>query len=77
MNYESQNKVRQQTKMILDKIMDFYPKDYSDATIQNIRNDIEGRINNHLNDFKDAFCKDHNLCPICITGGWDCSSDHK
>ena len=27
--------------------------------------------------FKDDWCKENNLCPVCVTGGWDCDSDHK
>lgn len=25
----------------------------------------------------DGFCKDNNICPTCIVGGYDCGSDHK
>lgn len=25
----------------------------------------------------EQFCKEHDLCPVCINGGYHCTSDHK
>ena len=43
--------------------------------------DTRIRISQQLYDYEetviDDFCKRHNICHICITGGYDCTGDHK
>lgn len=77
MSYEARKKSIENIKADVDYIMSFFPKDYSDRTLSTIRINIESRVTSRVSDYKDAFCQDNNLCPICISGGWDCSSDHK
>lgn len=77
MSYDARHKVREEVDASLDKIMSYFPKDYSDATIKMIRQEIASKINGLMSEYKDAFCEDHDLCPMCVTGGWNCGSDHK
>lgn len=60
-----------------DWLASLLPANLSD----NARKVIRGEIINNLLDFRDKecddFCRRNDLCPICITGGWGCGSDHK
>jgi hypothetical protein len=66
-----------QEPQIIDYIKGLLP----DGTGASIVNSIEEKANQLLIEFREEaiyeFCEKHNLCPICIKGGWDCSSDHK
>ena len=77
MSYEARKKQRELVKEDIDFMMSFFPKDYSEATISMIRANMEARYRQRLSDYQDAFCEDNDICPMCITGGWNCDSDHK
>ena len=38
---------------------------------------IKTKLNNFEEEVKRIFCKEHDLCQICIKGGYYCQSDHK
>lgn len=38
---------------------------------------LKNKIENDDINIIEEFCKEHDLCPICIKGGWNCGSDHK
>lgn len=46
-----------------------------------LKNGIAAKVRKEASEkyiqWKDDFCKRHNICPVCITGGYDCDSDHK
>lgn len=67
----------EEKQLALGKIMAFFPKDYSEETISLIRQRVSENVGALMVDYNNAFCKDNDLCPICITGGWNCDSDHK
>lgn len=77
MSYEARNKVNLSVDDDINYIMSFFPKDYSDRVLKTIRDSVTSRVRERMSKYKDAFCEDNNLCPICISGGWDCTSDHK
>ncbi len=48
---------------------------------ETVKQQVEYAARRELLEYKESaindFCKRHNLCPLCITGGWNCDSDHK
>jgi hypothetical protein len=65
------------THELANYLVEFLPKDSSDQTKQIVKNQIIGRLLDYSEKRLDKFCELHNLCPICIRGGWNCGSDHK
>jgi hypothetical protein len=39
--------------------------------------EIDWNFNHKNKKIVDAFCKENNICPVCITGKWGCTSSHK
>lgn len=73
-------------KMVQD--LEWYSKERTRLLNENdhLKNRIAGhkaaytKLKNKSEDgekFIEEFCKENDLCPICITGGWNCGSDHK
>lgn len=77
MNYDARDKVIKEVESDVDYVMSFFPKDYSDKVLTLIRANVKSAIRKRMSEYKNAFCEDNNLCPLCITGGWECGSDHK
>lgn len=53
------------------------PKQLGETIETAIRSDIRLTIVNYNNKLIDEFCEAHNICRVCITGGFNCDSDHK
>ncbi len=53
------------------------PSNLGEQAKQNLENGIIDTLLIFKEDAIDDFCKRHNLCTICVTGGYDCDSDHK
>lgn len=45
----------------------------SDGITEKIRNEALSKYT----EWKEDFCKRKNICPVCVTGGYECTSDHK
>lgn len=62
---------------VIKKMMGILPIG-SGVTVQNMtRSMLEGDITKMQGIAIEEFCKYHDLCPVCITGGWTCTSDHQ
>ena len=49
----------------------------SEKLRERVRSSMQASLNDVIHDAIEDFCEKHNLCPICITGRWNCESDHK
>lgn len=62
---------------MIEYLMGLMPNN-TGSTVQNI---VENRLRFEIKEYKERiiseFCQTHDLCPICITGGFSCGSDHK
>lgn len=48
-----------------------------DLISRGVKDKIRNEASATYQKWKDDFCKRHDICPVCITGGYDCDSDHK
>ena len=60
------------------KIVDAaFPTYTSEGIHEFIRKEIEKLLLIYKNEVIDEFCQLHDICSTCITGGYNCDSDHK
>ncbi len=64
------------TEMV-DTYLGALPRDLSDSTREILKGQFKMKLIQYNEDLIDNFCESANLCPVCISGGWDCNSDHK
>lgn len=66
-----------QYEQTIDFCISLLPNITSEELKLNIKRQLQGKLIEVKREGIDQFCKENDLCPFCIKGGWECTSDHK
>jgi hypothetical protein len=63
-------------EIMMDYTEGLLPNNVGRQTIHDTRMKTLELLSGHAEYVIQEFCKGHNICPICITGQYDCSGEH-
>ena len=62
---------------IVKYVAGLLPSAAGKSSITDTTQNIERLLSAYRKQIINEFCEKHDLCEICITGGYECNSDHK
>jgi disulfide oxidoreductase YuzD len=65
------------SKDLIEWVLGLLPENTGNSIKIGVEMQVRHEIREITKQSIDKFCEENNLCPLCITGGWNCPFDHK